>query len=190
MKNIADIDENFKVSANVAREGIRFYNAEEKPFEIYGAFWENEKLRRLPESVAKAVSPGVHAQHADTAGVRVRFVTDSPYVAISAAMGRLGKMPHFALTGSTGFDLYADNEYVKTFVPPFAMTDGYDSLIELGERREREITVNFPLYSDVKRLYIGLDGAAAVKSPAPYKNEKPVVYYGSSITQGALTLIT
>jgi hypothetical protein len=48
-----------------------------------------------------------------------------------------------------------------------------------------DITINFPLYNDIDNLYIGLQESAEVKSGAKYKYEKPVVYYGSSITQGA-----
>ena len=43
-------------------------------------------------------------------------------------MDMVGKMSHFALTGSIGFDLYADNYYAKTFVPPFDIKDGYEIL--------------------------------------------------------------
>ena len=48
----------------------------------------------------------------------------------------------------------------------------------------REITINMPLYSNVNELYIGLSENAAVLPPKPYAVSKPVVYYGSSVTQG------
>ncbi len=48
----------------------------------------------------------------------------------------------------------------------------------------RNITINFPLYSSVSELYIGLAEGSRVETPTPYKYEKPIVYYGSSITQG------
>ena len=48
----------------------------------------------------------------------------------------------------------------------------------------RDIIINFPLYSNVKKLYIGLFSSAEIEEAAPYRNKKPVVYYGSSITQG------
>ena len=184
MKDISKVDKNFIVKTKIDKEDIKFYNAEEKPFELYGVVREGEKLRRMPEHIAKTVSEGVYALHANTAGGRVRFITDSPYVAVFVKHGDLGKMPHFALTGSIGLDMYADNIHVGTFVPPFDITDGYESVRDLGDYKEREITINLPLYSEVKELYIGLKNDAIIKSPSPYKNKKPVVYYGSSITQG------
>lgn len=184
MKNITEIDKNFAVKTGIEREGIKFYDCMNEPFKIYGIFMENGKFRRMPQNIAESVSVGVNALHANTAGGRVRFVTDSPYVAIAASVGETCRMSHFALTGSCGFDLYADNVYIKTFTPPYEPTDSFDGIIEIGERKLREITINFPLYSEITGLYIGLDGDAVVKEAVPYKNDKPIVYYGSSITQG------
>ena len=41
-----------------------------------------------------------------------------------------------------------------------------------------------PLYDPVEEVYIGLAAGADLEAPEPYKYEKPVLYYGSSITQG------
>lgn len=188
MKNIADIDKNFKVETKIAKEGIRFYNSLSAPFEIYGVYMDNGKFRRMPENVAKTVSDGVLRLHANCAGGRVRFRTDSPYVAINVKMGSIGKMPHFPLTGSAGFDMYINDGkgeiYTRTFVPPFNIENGYESLETFDNALMRDVTINFPLYSEVEELYIGLDENAAVEAPTPYADKKPIVYYGSSITQG------
>ncbi len=187
MKNISEVDKNFSIKTNIEKEDICFYDAKEKPFVIYGVFYENGKFRRLPEEVAKTVNEGVLALHANTAGGRIRFRTNSPYVAIHTEMPFVGKMPHFALTGSAGFDLYIREDkdcYFKTFIPPFGITDGYGSVIDFPTSEMREITINFPLYSDLSELYIGLSKNSSVEKATPYKNEKPIVFYGSSITQG------
>lgn len=184
MLNISEIDKALKVDAEIEKDGLIFYDVMNAPFRIYGVYFEDGKFRRLPEMVAKSVNEGVHGLHANTAGGRVRFRTDSKRVAIIAQMGSVGKMSHFALTGSAGFDLYADNEYYKSFVPPFNLNDGYESVVEFTDSEMREITINFPLYSEVKSLYIGVKENASLEEPTPYKVKCPVVYYGSSITQG------
>ena len=184
MRDVSKVDQNFFVNTKIDKNDIHFYSADEEPFKIYGVFKENGKYRRLPESVAQTVSEGVQTLHSHTAGGRVRFVTDSPYVAINVLLDEPWRMPHCAWTGSIGVDLYADNRYVKTFLPSFAVEDNYEGVIELEEAVPREITINFPLYSGVKELYIGLKDSCLLKEPEPYKTEKPVVYYGSSITQG------
>lgn len=184
MSDITKIDKNFKINTNINKEDIKFYDARVSPFRVYGVFYDDGKFRRMPEKIAKTVSSGVHSLHANTAGGRVRFKTNSPYVAINAKMTCITRMDHFPLCGSAGFDLYADGVYTKTFRPPYDMTEGYESLIELGSAQMREITINLPLYSDVCELYIGLADDAKIDAPTPYRVEKPVVYYGSSVTQG------
>jgi lysophospholipase L1-like esterase len=97
-------------------------------------------------------------------------------------------MPHFAFTGSVGFDMYeiVDGEYIyaKTFTPPIDISESYESVHDFKDKRERELVINFPLYSQVKELYIGVSNEAKISAPAPYNELKPFVYYGSSITQG------
>jgi len=47
-----------------------------------------------------------------------------------------------------------------------------------------EFQLNFPLYSGIGSLAVGLDEGAVLETPAPWSNPAPVVIYGSSITQG------
>ncbi|MBP3706228.1 MAG: hypothetical protein J6J13_03135, partial [Clostridia bacterium] len=77
-----------------------------------------------------------------------------------------------------------DDKYYKTFIPPFDFTESYSSYIEFPDNSERNITINFPRYSCAKDVYIGIEKGAMVKPFNPYINDKKVVYYGSSITQG------
>lgn len=187
MKDIAELDKNFKVESNIQIEGLKYYSALDGNFTINGVSFEDGAFRRMPEAVAKTVSEGVWGLSTNTAGGRVRFVTDSKYIAIYTKMQNIGKMPHFALTGSAGFDLYQKNgdtqRYIGSFVPPFDIVDGYESIIYLtGD--ECEYIINFPLYSGVTELYIGLDENAVIRPATEYKYNKPVVFYGSSITQG------
>ena len=44
--------------------------------------------------------------------------------------------------------------------------------------------VNFPLYSNLTKLYVGLEQGASLKEAPNYTYEVPIVSYGSSITQG------
>ena len=46
-------------------------------------------------------------------------------------------------------------------------------------------TVNFPHFAEVKKMYIGLKKGYKLGKGKKYRNEKPVIFYGSSITHGA-----
>ena len=186
--DIAKIDPNFNVSESFGREDVVLRNCREEPFTIHGIFWSEGKFRRMPREVAEATSPGVLSLHHSTAGGRVRFVTDSARVAIIAELWALGKMPHFALTGSVGFDVYADDgsgdRYAGSLIPPFDIENRLEAMTWLGKPAERVVTVNFPLYSGVKRVLIGVEDTATIKAAPRFSDERPVVFYGSSITQG------
>ncbi len=178
------IDKNFAVRTEIDRTGLHFYDVEQAPFRVYGVRMDDGRYRRLPEAVATATSKGVHWLHANTAGGRVRFVTDSPRIAIHASMDGMEHSPHFAFAGKTGFDVYQNGTYRKTFLPPIDAKDGFESVIETRLTEKAEILIHFPLYANVKRLYIGLEEGSVLEPAAEYAITTPVVYYGSSITQG------
>ena len=142
MSDISKIDKNFTVQSELGKEDLVFHPTPSEKFAVYGVYVENGQYRRLPEEIAKTVSEGVHELHAHTAGGRVRFKTDSPYVAIYAKMPVIYRMAHFAMCGSSGFDIYADGEFVKSFLPPVNMKDGYKSIYDFGSKQMRDITIN------------------------------------------------
>lgn len=183
MSDISKIDKNFAIETKIEKEGIKFYDPEKSPFSIHGVFREGESLVRLPESVARGTNDGVLGLYRHTAGGRIRFVTDSPYVAISVKYNVISKMTHIALAGSAGFDVFVDGKYSSTFRPDWNVTEHMEGLNNLPEGKKC-VTINMPLYAGVDKIYIGLDENAVVEKAPEYTISKPVVYYGSSITQG------
>lgn len=189
LKKIEEIDKNLLVNSNLKTEGIKIYDINNEPFKIYGVTYHSESGNyvRLDPEIAKTINDGVKGLNNHTAGGRVRFTTNSKYLGVRANFSSVEKMPHFTLAGSAGFDLYTDDsdkqKYLKSFIPQYCIKDTLESEVVLSGE-ERTYTINFPLYSSVKSLYILLDEDATLSAPTPYKHEKPVVFYGSSITQG------
>ncbi len=187
MDSIALIDKNFAVKPDFDTSGLTIYEVTKAPFSIYGLILPQnnaDKFRRMPIEDAERVSDNVHFLSSRTAGGRLKFKTNSKRIAIFAKMGVISRLSCFALTGSAGFDLYVNNEFQGIFLPPNDMVDGYNSLLKLEDDSEKEITIHFPLYSEVISLMIGLDMDATVSKSGDYAITNPVVYYGSSITQG------
>ena len=147
---------------------------------------------RLPQKVADRVSEGVSLLASNTAGGRVRFKTNSKFIAIHVTEWVYpgGTFPHMTLLGHSGFDLYRKKEgeeqeiYYHSFIPPQEPGLGYSSPFET-DGEWAEYTLNFPLYNGVKGLYIALKKDAVIEEAEDYVNKLPIVYYGSSITQGA-----
>ena len=189
---IEEIDRNLKAATTIGEHRTVFYDVRKPPFDIYGLYHpETEPIfRRLPADVAEATSPGVASLAANTAGGRVRFSTDSDFIAIRAVMPDAHRMYHMAFSGSSGFDLYADTaagSYFRGILSPAVDFQGgtFEALVELPGNGMNSYTIHFPTYDRVSALYIGVSERATLKPGARYAYEKPVVYYGSSITQGA-----
>ena len=188
MSSIEKIDKNFAVADKIDKEDVVFYNVLSEPFRLFGIYHDGEKFRRLPDDVAANTNDGVHKLATHTSGGRVRFITDSPYVAIRVKINDTYgsvKMPPAAVTG---FDMYSrqngEEKYVKTFLPPVGQVSGYESVIDQRFEGEQLLTINFPLYNEVHELYIGLAEGSSLKAAPDYAISKPFVYYGSSVTQG------
>lgn len=191
--NIEKIDHNLKVEPAVGEKDVVFYDAKNEPFDLYGFYMPQiePEFKRLPDGVAKNVSQGVASLYKNTAGGRVRFCTDSRYIAIKVEFSHFSHMSHMPLLSSAGFDIYLDcpqsgtNRFYDVFKPAASMKDGFESKIVFGDRKLRYVTINFPSYSSVTSLKIGLQQGATVGHGLLYRNMLPIVYYGSSITQGA-----
>jgi len=181
------IDPNLVVPTKLEKTDIRFFNVLEPPFSIHGVFYEEGKFRRLPESVAERVSPGVLKLHTFTAGGRVRFRTDSPYIAVSVRFDTVSLYSHMSTTGSAGLDLYleTENRCIKSFIPPRNVEGHFESVINLTLTGVQEYTINMPIYASMVSLHIGLAEGSALLPPKPLPCDKKVVFYGSSITHGA-----
>ena len=52
------------------------------------------------------------------------------------------------------------------------------------ERKMFDWIINFPLYCGVTQVLIGIKQGSILLPPKPHKVEKPVLFYGSSITMG------
>ncbi len=180
---IEEIDKNFTVKAPDGSQTV-FSDVTEPPFSVHGLMSDENGFYRIPYEVAAEANEGVRGLNLHTAGGRVRFCTDADRIVLRAKMRDISKMPHFALTGSTGFDLYADGVYKGTFMPPQDIEGGFSAELFTGEGGLREITVHFPLYSGVTKLELGFPPGSRIEKAAPYAIQPPVVYYGSSITQG------
>lgn len=188
---IGEIDQNLAVVSALDIKGLKYRNALGEPFCIYGLHRTREMGRylRLPPEVAERVSPGVRDLSVHTAGGRIRFCTDSPYVAVKARLWGGHRMPHMPFTGSHGLDLYAydgvEDLYQGSLIPPFDDPDRFESAVYFPDVKMREITIHLPLYSGVEELLIGLDEGAQIGPGRKYRPIRPILYYGSSITQGA-----
>ena len=103
-----EIDPNMIIETKLDAPDIRFHDIRKPPFNVHGLYdYQNQPFfRRMPEDVAAKVSPGVARLERECTGGRVRFTTDSQYVAIHVDYINVGRSSHLTLASSAGFDLF------------------------------------------------------------------------------------
>ena len=190
MESYINLDKNMVVDTTIGDVEVVWYDVRKQPFSLHGFYDpENEPIfRRLPPDVASETSGAVGKLSKESAGGRVRFSTDSPYIAIRAKYLVVGHASHISLVSTSGFDMYIDGEfgsrYVLDFRMPYDMTNSYEQIIRLNSGEMRSYTINFPIHAVVESLEIGVAPNSIVKEAIPYRDIKPVIFYGSSIVHG------
>lgn len=190
--DLSKIDRNFVTKAVTDKTDIEWHNIKNGEFQIYGLYepYETDGFVRMPQKVADTVNEGVAELHTHTAGGRIRFKTDSPYIALTAKIPTDYRHTHMGLIAADGFDLYEINggksSYLGIFPIPFDFKGGYSVVKDVyGGGNMICYEIEMPLYAHISSLHIGLKQGSKIEVGEPYRNELPIVYYGSSITQGA-----
>ena len=160
--------------------------------EIDGLPWQAENgadLIRFPSRLKDALPKAVWTLAQSPSGGRIRFRTDSSKLAIRLEYPSPPGMRNMHAFGQSGVDLYLDGAYHSTAIAPadakpdVPVEHVYFDLKD-APRAEREITLYLPLYKAVKVLGIGIDRDARCAKARPFALPKPIVFYGTSITQG------
>ncbi|MBQ9510838.1 MAG: hypothetical protein IJR55_03985 [Clostridia bacterium] len=185
--DISAVDKNFAASV-LEEDGIEYYDADQAPLRVYGLIREDGVYARVPSEVAKQASEQLEMLNHNTAGGRVRLKTDSDVIYIKCMMPQSWRMRHMADAGSSGFDVYEvigkKHLYLGVILPPRENVKEYTEKINVPEGMH-DIEINMPLYSAAGKVYVGVKKGSRVLEGGRYTYEKPIVYYGSSITQGA-----
>lgn len=165
--------------------------------EIDGLAWLGEnhgKFYRLPIREKENITSGAWDAGECTSGGRVRFKTDSTQLKLSINHGyatednALLSMWHMPSTGKSGIELYLGSPDHMAFwlvTTPKKTSEPYIHTYFTDEPKQlREFTLYLPNYANLAELKIGVDPNAVIEKPTEYKTKKPIVYYGTSITQG------
>jgi len=159
---------------------------------VEGRGWADQERKRwfdrLPAKAEGKVTSAVWNLSRDSAGMMVRFKTDAKaiYTRYTLAKTNLAS-PHMPATGVSGLDLYARDaqgkwKWVQVTRPSSPKVE--TTLISDLAPGEREYAAFLPLYNGIESLEIGVPADAKFMGLAP-RAEKPIVFYGTSITHGA-----
>lgn len=172
---------------NISGDSLHFYDAH--GFVVIGKFHDENNYIRLPARYKTIVREQVWDESLSSAGISIRFRTNATSIVIRWSLAQKNYSWNLNPAAQGGVDLYAYEgdrwQYVNTGLPRDTLNEF--TLLQKSEPVYREYLLNLPLYNSVESLSIGINDKAVISGPVEklLVSKKPVVYYGSSIAQGA-----
>ena len=166
------------------------------PDEIRGQGWKDVKapFDRLPARAESLVRPEVWTLSRDSSGLYVDFSTDAATISVRWKLNTEEiSFAHMAATGVSGVDLYVHAEGRWRFLGvgrPSSFPDNTAEFATAGGpgTKAARYRLYLPLYNGVNSVEIGVPAEASLelakKGAVGGDSEKPIVVYGTSITQG------
>jgi len=157
---------------------------------IQGQGWADTKVPydRLPAKAEGKVPASVWGLSHHSAGMSIPFTTDAPSVEVrwNLLPGRGLSMPHMPATGVSGVDLYCKDETGRWFFVGNGRPRGATNRAKFSPPAGRPCLLYLPLYNGVTKVEIGIPKAYTLSGADRAASErcKPIVIYGTSITQG------
>lgn len=150
-----------------------------------GSLKENE-FDRLPAAYKSIVRLPVWNLSKCSTGLSVNFSSNSTSIWVRWTLLKNSSMPHMASTGIKGVDLYCreknDWRYINTGQPTSLVNEF--NLVSNMESQWRDYKLYLPIYDGIEILEIGIDNTGGIK-PAIKETTRPIIFYGTSMTQGA-----
>jgi cephalosporin-C deacetylase-like acetyl esterase len=159
---------------------------------VEGQGWTDTKAAydRLPGRAEKLVRAPVWGLSRHSAGLCLRFVSDAPAIHARWALtsDKLA-MPHMPAVGVSGLDLYVrggDGKWQWLAIGRPTAQKNDVTLASGLPSGPHEYMLYLPLYNGVSSVELGVpQGSSLTKSPPrSAERRKPIVFYGTSITQG------
>ena len=177
---IEDLDSNFKqVQSEASLTYLKITDTEAEIEGVLPNTWQ-----RLPDYVLEEINrPELTALAHHTSGAVLRFQSDTNILGLCMELLEPDfMMSHMPLTGSAGMDVFVNGSYAATFRAEPGEHAVKGEIPLSGEKVE--IDVYLPLYNGVREFYLGVNENACIGKPLEHKIKEPVIFYGSSITQG------
>lgn len=169
---------------------IDWYDAREIGLEGQAFSEVKAPYDRLPARAEGQVRDAVWGLSRNSAGLCVRFRTNSAAVHCrwTNTKAQLA-MPHMPATGVSGVDLYVRDEQGQwrwlSVGQPKEGTTHTAALVTGLPAVERDYCLYLPLYNGVSQVEVGVAaGSKVARLVRDAAHRQPIVFYGTSITQG------
>ncbi|MBL9216259.1 MAG: SGNH/GDSL hydrolase family protein [Opitutaceae bacterium] len=156
---------------------------------VEGRAWDDteEFYDRLPRRARGVVRDPVWDLSRDSAGLAVHFAGATPALRARWTLRRSQlAMTHMPASGVSGLDLYFRDAGAWRWlaaVRPDAGVEAAGVLFERVAPARREYLLYLPLYNGLRSLQLGVPRGCRLEPVV--RRERPLVFYGTSILQGA-----
>jgi len=141
-------------------------------------------LQRLPQKYKKSLRKEVWDLSKNPAGVSVSFSSNTSKLLVKWSLKSHFKMHHMTDVGVSGIDLYHKEgnnwHFLSTGIPTELNNEQY--LFKGLQKKVRHYKIHLPLYNIVTEFELGFDSNSTLDIIVD-KNP-PLIFYGTSITQG------
>ena len=170
---------------------MKMFSCHDSPIRVFGLmnFYKNGSLMRLPEEMMEKM-PQLRQFGSRSTGGRVCFRTDTKNLYVKLVSKTFIRDVFSTQVASSGLDVYVGDRTEGNFIGSVFPTGlrGTDPLVSEKtftlQGKMTDITIYMPKNEILDHIDIGIDDDAAMEAPAPYENKNPVIFYGSSITEG------
>lgn len=176
-------------ATEIQQDSIKYYDASQ--FKIIGKVYPNAKptYARVPDSLKSTWRKEIWNLGQNSSGIAIRFRSNSSQIWAKWKPQFDTFLAHMTPTAVKGLDLYCWTDTAWRYMGcamPYHRSNNY-KMIGYMDKVEREYMMFLPLYDGLDSLEIGVDADAQIAKPKldiP-NTRKPIVWYGTSILQGA-----
>ena len=169
---------------------MKEFTYKDYPIKVFGIphFDSHKTLRRLPDELMKKI-PSLNFLGKRPMGARLGFRTDSKSITL--------KIEFETLSVDVGMSIYAcQSAYVfageRQSSKYLGLLPAYNYDCKTCEKTfnknglMEDVTIFLPRNEIIKNVWIYVEDGANIEPPTPYKYSKPMLFYGSSITEGGI----
>ena len=170
---------------------MKLYSVFDMPIKVFGipCFYKDKTFSRVPDEVIKSV-PSLEFLGRRPAGGRIGFKTNSKSLTVRFKLKTLSIDVGMSIYSCQSAHVFVGERQRSRFlglINPYNYdTLEFEKTFKLAGDME-DVLILLPRNEIIEDVSILIDEDSQILPPTPYKYSKPILYYGSSITEGGIS---
>ena len=171
---------------------MREYSFRDAPFRLFGVpfFEKTGEIRRLPDDLIARLPAPFHDWHLGRRcpGARLAFRTDAAKFSVRITYETFSPDVAMPILSAQSGNVFVGPRQSARYLGPVRPWDEYRTPVATGNFEKapqmEDVEIFLPWREILGEVTVSLPEDARVEPPTPYRPLKPIMYYGSSITEG------